>query len=412
MLTAADVERIAAGLIAARERVLHPRPTAQVLAALSELVARWLRPESPWRHRAEAELPAASGFSPAMVRYGLPLMLEPLRGDAIGRLLDAELGTGDRASGPPLLLHVLAGNLPGLAAIPVALSLAVKSAVMVKAGSGDRVFPTLFIESLAAVDPELAQCAAALYWPGGRLDLEAAAFHAADVVIASGNDATIADIARRVPGRLIGHGHRISFAAITRDALRDAEIVAAQLADDVALWDQLGCLSPQLAYVERGGEITVEQFADMLGRALDRLADELPLHQLSRAEQATLQRFRQEAEWRSVRGEEVTLFASPSDVRWTVVYDAAPAFVPTPLNRTIWVKPLDALSELTTILAPVRPYLEAAGIAAPASRRNELETLLTHAGVHRVCPLGQMQRPDLSWRQGGRPRVAEWIVGR
>ncbi|MBI1817582.1 MAG: hypothetical protein HYR72_21610 [Deltaproteobacteria bacterium] len=410
MLTAADVERIAADLITARERILRPRPTAQVLAALSELVDRWLQPESPWRQRAEAELPAATGFSAAMVRHGLPLMLEPLRSSAIGRLLDAELGSRDRACGPPLLLHVLAGNLPGLAAIPIALSLAVKSAVMVKAGSGDRVFPSLFIESLAAVDTELAQCAAALYWPGGRLDPEAAAFRAANVVVASGNDVTIADIARRVPGRFIGHGHRISFAAITREALRDAEVVAARLADDVALWDQLGCLSPQLAYVERGGAISVEQFADTLGRALDRLADELPLRQLSRAEQAALQRFRQEAEWRSVRGEEVTLFASPSGVSWTVVYDTAPVFVPTPLNRTVWVKPLDALAELATILAPVRPYLEAAGIAAPPNRQGDLETWLTQTGVHRVCSLGQMQRPDLSWRQGGRPRVSEWIV--
>ena len=33
---------------------------------------------------------------------------------------------------------------------------------------------------------------------------------------------------------------------------------------------------------------------------------------------------------------------------------------------------------------------------------------LRAGGVHRVCRLGEMQRPPLDWRQGGRPRLADW----
>jgi Acyl-CoA reductase (LuxC) len=412
MLSAADVERTAAALIGARARILLARPIGTILKSLAETVEAWLRPESRFRRDAEVQLPAATGFSVEMIRHGLPLLLGPLRGDAIGRLLDTELGSReavDQMTTPPLILHVLSGNIPALAATSLSLSLAVKSAAMLKISHGDRFFPPRFIESLSQVDADLAECAAAIYWPGGRLDLEATAFAASNVVVASGSDTTIADIERHVPGRFIGYGHRMSFALVAREAMTDTEEIVRRLAYDVCLWDQQGCLSPQLVYVERGGVVAVEQFAFEIGRQLERFSQQLPARALSVQEEVEIQRFRQEAEWRAVRGEEVILFASPGGMRWSVVYDAKPAFTPTPLNRTIWVKPIDSIAELPGLLQPVRQYLEAAGLAASAGRRLELEALLVRSGVHRVCPLGEMQRPDLTWRQGGRPRVAAWI---
>ncbi|MBI4518273.1 MAG: hypothetical protein HY699_20935 [Deltaproteobacteria bacterium] len=410
--SAATVRQVAERLRATGLRCLAPRPIADILRVLAETVEAWLHPDSPWRRRAEAALPAATGFSAPMIRHGLRLLLEPLRGDAIGRLLDTELAERtvlDRISGPPLMLHIVSGNIPALAAVPIALSLAVKSAALVKESRGDRVFPPLFIESLRAIDGELGSCAASLYWMGGRVDVEVAAFAAADLVVAAGDDATIADITRRVPGRFIGHGHRISFAVIAREARQEAEAIAARLAYDVAVWDQQGCLSPQLVYVERGGALGVERFAAELCRQLELAAIELPPRQLSVEDAAGVLRFRQEAEWRAVRGEEVLVLVSPGGTGGTVVYDAKPAFVPTPLNRTVWVKPVDTLAELPPLLAPARPYLEAAGLAAPPARQADLSALLTRAGVHRLCPLGEMQRPDLTWRPGGRPRVAQWV---
>ena len=59
---------------------------------------------------------------------------------------------GRRALGPPLIVHVLSGNIPGLAAVPVLLSLAVKSAVLIKPAAGDPLFPELLAASIAEVD--------------------------------------------------------------------------------------------------------------------------------------------------------------------------------------------------------------------------------------------------------------------
>ena len=147
-----------------------------------------------------------------------------------------------------------------------------------------------------------------------------------------------------------------------------------------------------------------------VGEALARLATQLPLHELSLDEQVAIRRFRQEAEWRAVRGDEVTVFAPPTGLNYTVVYDARPAFVASPLNRTLSIKAVESLADLPPLLAPMRSYLEGAGVAAPPSRADDLSKMLSAAGVHRVCRLGEMQRPDLRWRPGGRPRVAEWIA--
>jgi len=304
----------------------------------------------------------------------------------------------------------MSGNIPGLAAVPMLLSLAVKSPVLVKSAAGDPIFAALFAASISEIDEELGRCLLVTHWRGGDQVIEAVAFAEADLVVASGSDAAIAAIAPRVPGRFIGHGHKVSFAAIARECLTDehaARSLARRLAYDVSLWDQQGCLSPQLCYVEREGRFTPLQFGELLAQELSQYAAELPPRRLSLEDQARVRRFRQEAEW-GARGS-IALLASPDSTDWTVAIEPDIAFVPTCLDRCIRLKAVASLSDLTTALAPHRRHLEAAGIAVGAQQLPELVEMLGACGVHRICSIGKMQEPSLSWRQGGRPRVAEWL---
>ena len=102
------------------------------------------------RQRAE-RLPAATGFSVEMIRYGLPGLLEPLRATALRALLARELGAAPRL-GPAVIAHIMSGNIPALSATSIVLSLAIRSCALVKAAHGDRVFPQLFAESINAAD--------------------------------------------------------------------------------------------------------------------------------------------------------------------------------------------------------------------------------------------------------------------
>jgi hypothetical protein len=390
------------------QRALAARPRDDIVRVLSDVVDAWLAPGSPWFARAAELLPEATGFSPAMIRHALPTMLEPLRAAALADVLAHE---ADRGRGPTLILHVLAGNLPGLAAIPAALSLAIGSSALLKAGRGDRVFPSLFAASIAERDPELGACVAAVYWPGGDRAHEETALAAADLVVASGDDATIADLAARARP-FIGHGHRISFAFVAREVADDADAAARaadRLAEDVAIWDQRGCLSPQLCFVE-GSLDAALRCAALVAAALRPLAERLPPASASAAERLALRRFREDAEWRGFGGERGTVFASERDEDGTVVVEPEPAFRPTPLNRSLRVQPVADAAALATVLAPARAALEAAGIAAAPARWTALAARMTACGVHRVCALGEMQRPPLAWRQGGHARVGAWTI--
>ena len=399
--TIAGLRRAQPGLVA--------RSRDEVVDVLGDVVDGWLAPGSSWFARAAELLPAATGFSPAMIRQALPTMLEPLRAPALADVLARE---ADARCGPSLILHVLAGNLPGLAAIPAALSLAVGSAALLKAGRGDRVFPALFTASITERDPALGACVAAVYWPGGDRGCEDTVLAAVDLVVASGDDATIADLAARARGRFIGHGHRISFAFVAREVADDpsaAVHAAERLAEDIAIWDQRGCLSPQLCFVEGSFDAAL-RFGSLVAEALRPLAHSFPPAPASTADRLALRRLREDSEWRRFGGGRAAVFASERDEDGTVVVEPDASFRPTPLNRSVRVQPVADVDALASVLAPARTALEGAGIAAAPARWTGLAERMTASGVHRISALGEMQRPPLDWRQGGRPRLYDWTI--
>jgi hypothetical protein len=383
---------------------LAARSRDAIIGSLETVVEDWLAPASDWRAAAMASLPAATGFSPQMIAHALPTMLAPLRRPALRELVARE---APARHGLRLIAHVLPGNLPGLAAIPAALGLAVGSAVLLKCGRGDRVFPALFAASIAARDPALGACVAACYWPGGDRDCESRVLSAADLVVAAGDDTTIASLASRTHGRFVGYGHRVSVAVVARESLADAA-AAAGVADDVALWDQRGCLSAQICFVE-GDAAAATDFAGQVADALRPLAARLPPAAMSTAERLAVRRFRDEAMWRQFDGRGGAVFDVDGDGAGTVVVEPDPCFRPTPLCRSLRVIPVPTLDALGDMLEPVRGILEGAAVAASPSRWPALAASLARWGVHRVCPIGTLQHPPLDWRQGGRPRLGAWF---
>src|SRR5262249_32197072 len=84
---------------------------------------------------------------------------------------------------------------------------------------------------------------------------------------------------------------------------------------------------------------------------------------------------------------------------WTIIDDPSSSFQPSPLHRTIFVRHLDSLAALPSALGAWLPRTESAGMAPwPDS---EMRRAASALGIPRLAPLGSMQSPDLSWRQGG-----------
>jgi len=422
-LTVPELSTVLDGMIAARDGYLADLPVLEIVARLDKAVGLWLDPAFPPRRHAEELLPAITGYSPPMVREGLSALLRGLGREALLQCLTAEFGdpscldsfrplrgTGllSRAFGPRLAVHVFSGNVPGLPIWSLTCGLLVKAANLGKTASGEPLLPALFAASLAEVDPDLARCLAIVYWPGGAEDLESAAFERADAVIAYGSDEALRSLRERIPAaaRLLAYSHRLSFGAIAREVLTAAGAadVAARAAADVATFDQQGCVSPHLFYVEAGGEVSPRDFAAALAAALREVERRLPRGRIPLAASAAIRGMRDLAD---LGGAE--MWASPAGTAWTVIFEEDTTFAPSCLNRTVRVKPVADLADLPPLLAPLGNVLQTAGVAAPPARLPALAARLGRLGVTRLCPLGQMPFPAFAWHHDGRGNLLDLI---
>jgi len=429
-----DSLRRAIGTIGEQRRFLARLPVSDIVRAIDAAAARLADPHDPLRSAAEAALPAVTGYSPEMVRLVLGRMIPDWRRPALEQLLRSELGdpavldgfVADRrdpgqhgtprrlhASGPALAFHVFAGNVPGVAVTSLVRSLLLKSATLGKTAAGEPVLAPLFAQALAQVAPEIAGAIAIAHWPGGALELEDAALAAADAVVVYGGEETLAALAPRVrPGaRLLDHGPRYSFGIVGRAALTraGASAVAGSVARAVAPFDQQGCVSPHVVYVERGGEVDPAELAEMIGGALAGIGRELPRGRISPAEAAAVHQARGAAEFRAIAGEDVVLHPQAVGSSFTVAYDADPAFAPSCLNRFLWVKPIDDLLQAVECVRPYAAYLQTVAVAGAGERLDGLALALAAAGATRVTTFTDAPWPPPDWHHDGRGPLVELV---
>ena len=431
-LSAAVLSEAAQTLKRNRARFLAGRTTESVIDLLAGVAADWLEPGHTLRLLALEQGPPLLRFSRATLERGLDAFFAELTADNLRALVLQDLGHGGRldgfsasaaeresclsalAFGPELLVHIAPGNLPNPTLLSIVLGLLVRSAQLVKCAKGSALIPRLFAHSIYEADHKAGACLELAEWPGGSVELEAALFSEADCVIATGNDETLDSIRRRLSSRtrFLGYGHRVSFGYIAREVLSNASArrAARDAAEDVAAWDQQGCLSPHLLFVEDGGAIDAGQFAAMLAEELARQESESPRGELLVHESMTLTLKRDFYRVRASASDDTRLWASEGSTAWTVIYEADPRFQLSCLNRFVYVKRAAKLDDALHHSELVRGQVSTVGLAAAGERERELATQLGRWGVTRICRLGRMQRPPLAWRHDGRPSLADLVT--
>jgi hypothetical protein len=296
----------------------------------------------------------------------------------------------------------------------IVLGLLLRSAQFVKCASGTSLLPRLFAHSLYEAEPKLGACLEIAEWRGGDANLEAAMFAEADCVTATGTDETLAAIRQRLPMnvRFLGYGHRVSFGYIAKEVLSgfNAKEIVARAASDIVAWNQLGCLSPHVIYVEHGGGLSPEKFAELLAEELARREESEPRGPVTAETAATIASRRGFYEVRAAHSPETQHWCSKDSTAWTVVYEADPRFQLSCLNRFIYVKGAANLTEALQSADSVRGKVSTVGLAATEDKAPALVTQLARWGVTRVCALGQMQNPPLTWRHDGRPALGDLVT--
>jgi len=320
-----------------------------------------------------------------------------------------------------------------------------RSAQFVKCASGSSFLPRLFAHSVYEADGKVGACLELAEWSSSEprrnsgapmradsldpiakrnVELMKAMFGQAGCVTATGSDESLAAIRRFVPAktRFVGYGHRVSFAYVAEGMLSSAtrRKVVEDAAEDVVAWNQLGCLSPHVIYVETGAGLPALQFSELLAAELERREQSEPRGDVLVEVAATIASRRSFYEIRAAHSEdlvnqlgpekETRLWKSANSTAWTVVYESDPRFQLSCLNRFIYIKEVKDLAEALRSADAIHGQVSTVGLAAPAEKLRGLAMDLARWGVTRICPLGRMQNPPLTWRHDGRPPLGELIT--
>ncbi|MCA8927822.1 MAG: acyl-CoA reductase [Alphaproteobacteria bacterium] len=418
-----EIARLAAHVRRHAAERLRAQPVARVVEAIDRAIARLLDRQDPYRRRMEDLLPVVTGYDREMVRLGLTQYLKTFRKPELLRFLAEDFtnpamldgfqplpkGGLGRAFGPPVLAHIWAGNVPGLPLWSLVSGLLVKAGNIGKLPSAEPLFATGFAQLLAEEAPDLADCLAVVWWPGGAEAPERALLQVADLTLAYGGTESLAAIQGRMPParRFLAYGHKVSFAMIAAAALDPAKAgeTARRAAHDVARYDQQGCFAPHVVFVERGGPIPPRTFARYLARELAAFGERYPRRGLTLAETSAVAAWRQREEF--AQGGTVLGDAAGS---WSVsVHEGEAGFGPSCLNRAVRVVAVDDLAAVPAMVAPFRPLLQTVGLAAPPEDLVRLAAALGEAGVTRISALGDMTAPEAGWHHDGRFNLLDLV---
>ena len=173
---------------------------------------------------------------------------------------------------PPRLIHVIAGNAPGVAAVSVLRGALTKGVHLLKLPSNDLFSATAILRAIAAVAPDhpVSRSFSAAYWRGGDAKVEGLLFRPQffDKLVAWGGESTIKSAKQYIgPGfELVAFDPKTSISLIGHEAfVSDAALadVAERAAADATIMNQQACASSRVQFVE-GSVAEVDRYCALL----------------------------------------------------------------------------------------------------------------------------------------------------
>ena len=180
--------------------------------------------------------------------------------DGWREIVDAPTGRVHRIRAfPPRLVHVIAGNSPGVAAVSIVRGALIKGLNLIKLPSNDLFTAPAILQAMADVAPghPVTRSFSAAYWRGGDERVEGTLFRPQffDKLVAWGGGDTIVNAKKYVgPGfELVAFDPKTSISLVGREAFEsDATLaaVADLAAADATLVEQQACASSRFQFVE------------------------------------------------------------------------------------------------------------------------------------------------------------------
>jgi phenylacetate-CoA ligase len=283
-----------------------------------------------------------------------------------------------------LVVHVTPGNAPMLAFCAVLESLLAGNINWLRPSSSDEGLTARLLAALVHCDTsgKLADFVAVL--PVGTAQIAQLCTHA-DGVAAWGGEKALKAIRQQIPAgcRWIDWGHRISFAYLSPDAASPSALDA--LVDEVCSLDQQACSSPQWLLVDSSDPAVLLDVGEHLAESFTRRASHWPALVPTDQEASEITTRTAMAKLEHCFANQTgQVWAGPG---WRVIWDHHQALAPSPLFRTLLLKPVPQHLIAETLL-PWRTVLQSCAlICAPAETPGLVRTLV-NAGVTRIAPCG------------------------
>ena len=400
---------------------------SEIVRVIDQAILRLLDVNNEDRKRIDTLLPIATGMDATMLRLNFSQYLQTFRALQLHRFIAEDFsnpkmldefqpritGGWTKAVGAELITHIWAGNVPGLPLWSLISGLLVKSGTIGKVSSAEPICASIFAKVLVDIEPRLAGCLSIIWWPNEDMNTAIHLFQQSDIVLAYGGNMALAAVQAQVPvtTRFLPHGHKLSFGMVSAFALSvvRAKRLAAQAALDIVRYEQQGCYSPQMFYVERGAQVSPQEFAQTLCGEMATLAHKYPRTSLSIEEALHIASWRELHEFAMLQSPAVKVLGDKKDA-FVVVYSDVPVSLnPSPLNRCVTVVAVDSLLDVMPLLKDQRSYLQTVGLATDPETLLALGDALAQAGVTRICAIGEMTSPAAGWHHDGRFSLADLV---
>jgi hypothetical protein len=282
---------------------------------------------------------------------------------------------------PIRILHFLAGNAPGLAALTVARSSLSRGTHLLKLPSNDLFTAPAIIETMATIDAHhpVVRSHSAAYWRGGDDAIESLLFRSEyfDTVVAWGGASAIRNVQKYVgPGiDLVALNPKVSISLIGREAFAsDALTDQAAAAAAVDVGHQEACQDSRFHFVEAAGA-DLDRYCELLLHHLqsDRLViggRPTPAGIKDRLSELAAAGTRHQV-WGNFDGSGLVIRSdTPLDIY--------------PIGRTVNVI---GVSDLSQAARHIDSSTQTVGVF-PSERRTAIRDVVCAAGTQRVAALG------------------------
>ena len=323
----------------------------------------------------------------------------------INKLVYRRIGPKVYPFSPEIVFLIAPGNVPQVAWTHMLFNILLGTSTLVRPSIGTEIWVDIFIDSWRSIDKRV-------YNSIKRIDLPSELAEEwlplveseIDTFIVYGSDETVNFIRTHLSPhtKLIYYPNKVSFAIIKSFYVEESLY---GLAEDILMYNQQGCLSPQQLFVIGIPEDGVRELAFKLFNILGNLfKDE---YYIPTPPEDLIHRTRRLIQVMNFRAE--TEIYYDKSYNWSVIYFPRHEFRPYSAFNSILVTPLKDLEKLYNLMEPWRGQIQAIGINESYPHPEEVVDLAFFLRANRISNLGDMQLPSIYWHNEGRLILAPLI---